>query len=75
MATAAPGHAAGRRSQWPTLLLTAGFVIGGPPDASLFLLGPVLLLLALSRPSQRDEWFWMIAAALGVGLIFRERLR
>lgn len=71
MATAAPGHSAGRRLQWPTLLLTAGFVIGGPPGATLFLFGPVFFLLALSRPSQRDEWFWMIAVALGIGLIFR----
>jgi hypothetical protein len=71
MATAAPGQPAGRRSQWPTLLLTAGFVIGGPPGAVLFLAGPVLVLLALSRPRRLDEWFWVIATALTVGIFLR----
>ena len=66
-----PGDQAGHRLPWSTLLLTAGFVIGGPPDATLFLAGPLLLLLAVSRPQHQREWFWMIAAAVASGLMFR----
>jgi hypothetical protein len=62
---------AGRRSLWPTLLITAGFVVGGPQGAPLFVAGPLLFLLLISRPARREEWLWIVATALVIGLMLR----
>lgn len=55
---------AGRRSWWIAPLLLAGYLLTSPKT---FLLGPLTLLLLLSRPATVREWLWIgisVAAAL-----------
>ncbi len=61
----------GRRSPWPTVLVTAGFIVAGPPGAILFVAAPLLCLLAVSRPRHREEWLGIIAMAAIVTLVLR----
>lgn len=51
----------GRRSAIGLVAAMAGFLIIAPP---LFLLGPLLLLLLLSRPATAREWLWILLAGL-----------
>lgn len=58
-----PGTA-GRRAWWIAPLLLAGYLLTSP---KAFLLGPLTLLLLLSRPRTLREWLWIgisVAAAL-----------
>ncbi|MEP6590982.1 MAG: DUF2232 domain-containing protein [Gemmatimonadota bacterium] len=61
-APTAPGPA-GRRSSFLTLLLLAGYLLLAP---SFFFLGPLALLLLVSRPSSKREWIWLLLAIGGV---------
>jgi len=51
----------GRRPALGTAFLLLAFVVLAPP---LFLLGPLLLLLLVSRPRSGREWLWIVLAAL-----------
>ncbi len=51
----------GRRSTLSLVAAMAGFLVVSPP---LFLLGPLLLLLLLSRPTTLREWLWIALAGL-----------
>jgi hypothetical protein len=57
--TAASG-AAGRRASWAPPLLLLGYLLVAPKS---FVLGPLALLLLLSRPRTVREWFWIGASA------------
>jgi hypothetical protein len=56
---------------WPLLLLVAGYVVLGPAGSTLFLAGPLLLLLICSRPRGRGEFLWVFAAGAAFALAFR----
>lgn len=53
------------------MLVTAGFIVAGPPGATLFVAAPLLCLLAVSRPRHREEWLSIIAMAVVVTLVLR----
>ncbi|HRP08023.1 MAG TPA: DUF2232 domain-containing protein [Gemmatimonadales bacterium] len=50
----------GNRGSWPAALLLVGFLLAAP---KAFVLGPLALLLLLSRPVRMAEWFWIGASA------------
>lgn len=54
----------GRRSQALHFLLTATFLIVAVPIFPVFFLGPLAVLLLVSRPRTPREWFW-IAVSVG----------
>lgn len=51
----------GRRASWGTVAVLVAYLVVAPP---LFLLGPLLILLALSRPRSLREWLWLALAAV-----------
>jgi hypothetical protein len=56
----------GRRTWWAAPLLLAGFLLAAP---KVFVLGPLALLLLLSRPRTVREWLW-IAASVALAFVF-----
>jgi hypothetical protein len=65
--TAGAAPPEGRRGALGLVAAMAGFLVLAPP---LFLLGPLLLLLVLSRPGTLREWLWIgLATVATVALV------
>lgn len=56
----------GHRTWWAAPLLLAGYLLAAP---KLFVLGPLTLLLLLSRPRTVREWLW-IGASVALAFVF-----
>jgi Predicted membrane protein (DUF2232) len=61
----------GRRSQALHFLLTATFLIVAVPIFPVFFLGPLAVLLLVSRPRTAREWFWIAVSAGALVAWFR----
>jgi len=64
-----PGTA-GYRQPFLTLIVLAGYLLLAP---SIFFLGPLALLLLVSRPTTAREWLWLFLALFGVVVAVRGR--
>lgn len=56
----------GHRTWWAAPLLLAAFLLAAP---KMFVLGPLTLLLLLSRPRTAREWLW-IGASVALAFVF-----
>jgi len=70
MTSEAAPLAPGRRTGIGTVVLMAAYLVVAPP---LFLLGPLLLLLLLSRPRTRREWLWILLTGMATLLVVGQR--
>lgn len=65
--TAVPGGTGPRRS-WGILALVVGYLLLAPKT---FFLGPLALLLLLSRPTRLQEWLWIGVALAAAAVMVR----